>query len=160
MTISIIAAVGKNNELGRNNDLIWHFKEDMKFFKNTTMGSCVIMGRKTFESLPKALPGRQNIVITSNPHYKAKDAELASSLEGAINSAGTDNIFIIGGASVYKEALPLCDRLYLTEIDAECSDADVYFPDFDKSKYVSKKLSDFNVNGVYFSHVLYMKKGI
>ena len=80
MAVSMIAAVGKNLELGKNNDLIWHFKEDMKFFKETTMGHPVIMGRKTFESLPKALPGRRNIVISSNPEYKAEGAETVTSV--------------------------------------------------------------------------------
>ena len=83
MSISMIAAVGRNLELGKNNDLIWHFKEDMKFFKNTTMGHTVIMGRKTFESLPKALPGRKNIVLSLNPNYTADSAEVISSVEEA-----------------------------------------------------------------------------
>ena len=87
MSISIIAAVGKNFELGKNNDLIWHFKEDMRFFKQTTMGHTVVMGRKTFESLPKALPNRRNIVITSDENYKADGAEVITDINDVYSFA-------------------------------------------------------------------------
>ncbi len=157
MSISIIAAVGKNLELGRGNDLIWQFKEDMKFFKETTMGSAVIMGRKTFESLPKALPGRRNIVISSNPDYKAEGAEVVSTVEQALNLAENERIFIIGGGSIYKQFLQIADKLYLTEIDAACSDADTFFPSFDKSKYKRNCIAEYDANGAHFEHILYQK---
>ncbi len=157
MSVSIIAAVGRNYELGKDNDLIWHFKEDMRFFKETTTGHTVIMGRKTFESLPKALPNRRNIVITSNPDYTAEGAETVSSLEKALEITDGE-AFIIGGGRVYAEAIGLCDKLYLTEIDAVCEDADTYFPCFDKNNYNAEKLADYEVNGVHFSHILYTKK--
>ena len=157
--LSLIAAVGRNNELGKGNDLIWHFKEDMKFFKETTMGSAVIMGRKTFESLPKALPGRKNIVITKSAGYSPEGAEAVNSIEAALKAAG-EGAFVIGGASIYKALLPECQRLYLTEIDAECSDADVYFPSFDKSLYTREKLAEYDIDGVHFEHVLYKKEDI
>lgn len=158
MTVSIIAAIGKNNELGKGNDLIWHFKEDMKFFKETTTGSTVIMGRKTFESLPKALPNRKNIVISRNRDYSPEGAEVVSGTKQALEKAESDEVFIIGGGTIYKEFLPLADKLYLTEIDAECPDAEVYFPEFDRKLYKRKKLTDFECDGVHFSHVLYTKK--
>ncbi len=158
MSLSIIAAIGKNNELGRNNDLIWHFKEDMRFFKETTMGHSVIMGRKTFESLPKALPGRRNIVITANRDYTAEGADVVHSLEEAVALAGEGETFIIGGGSIYTVALPLCHKLYLTEIEAECPDADTFFPAFDKTQYTRKVLAAHTVNGVCFAHILYTKK--
>ncbi len=154
--LSLIAAIGKNNELGKDNGLIWHFREDMKFFKETTMGSAVIMGRKTFESLPKALPGRKNIVITRSADFKADGAETVLSLDEALKAAG-DNAFVIGGASIYKAFLDSCDRLYLTEIDAECPEADVFFPSFDKSLYEREKLAEYDIDGVHFEHVLYKK---
>lgn len=157
MSVSAIAAVGKNGELGKNNDLIWHFKEDMKFFKDTTMGSTVLMGRNTFESLPKALPGRRNIVITSNISYSPEGAEAAASVEDALEMCRGEEVFVIGGGRVYAELLPYCEKLYLTEIDAECKDADTYFPAFDKSLYKREKLTDFEVNGIHFSHILYTK---
>jgi dihydrofolate reductase len=158
MSVSIIAAVGRNLELGRDNDLIWHFKEDMKFFKETTLGSTVIMGRKTFESLPKALPGRRNIVITSNPDYTADGAETVCGVSEALEAAGEGEVFIIGGGIIYRLFLPFADKLYLTEIDADCPDADTYFPEFDSSLYNAEKLSDYNVDGVHFSHICYTKK--
>ena len=157
MSIAIIAAVGKNNELGKNNDLIWHIKEDMQFFKKTTTGSTVIMGRKTFESLPKALPNRRNVVISSNKNYKADGAEVVDSVQSALNVTDKDSVFIIGGASVYKAFLPYADVIYLTEIEAECPDADTYFPEFDKSNYSREVLSTTSENGIDFSFVKYTK---
>lgn len=158
MMVSMIAAIGKNRELGRNNDLIWHFKEDMKFFREATTGNTVIMGRKTFESLPHALPNRRNIVITQNKKYVADGAATAGSVEEAINLAKNDNVFIIGGGKIYREFLELADKLYLTEIDDECEDADTFFPNFNKEDYIAEKLTDFTVNGIHFSHMLYTKK--
>lgn len=158
MTVSMIAAIGKNRELGKNNDLIWHFKEDMKFFRETTTGNTVIMGRKTFESLPHALSNRQNIVISRNADYIADGAQTAVSSEEALAKSVNDNIFIIGGGKIYAEFLPIADKLYLTEIDGECDGADVFFPEFDKSQYTAEKLTDFTVDGVHFSHILYTKK--
>ena len=157
MALSIIAAVGKNFELGKNNDLIWHFKEDMKFFKQTTMGSAVIMGRKTFQSLPKALPGRKNIVITSNSGFKAEGALTAHSASEALEMAQGSEIFIIGGAEIYKLFLPLADKIYLTEIEAECDTADTSFPSFDKSLYKAQILAEKEEKGIKFSHVIYEK---
>lgn len=159
MAISMIAAVGKNLELGKNNDLIWHFKEDMKFFKETTMGHPVIMGRKTFESLPKALPGRKNIVISANPEYKADGAEVVTSVEEAIKltEAESSDAFVIGGGRIYTEFLPYADNLYLTEINAECPDADTYFPDFNKSDYIKEIVNFYDVDGIEFYHVIYKK---
>lgn len=157
--LSLIAAIGKNYELGKGNDLIWHFKEDMKFFKDTTMGAAVIMGRKTFESLPKALPGRKNIVITKSADYNPEGATVVHNIADALVEAG-DNAFVIGGASIYKALLPQCDSLYLTEIDAGCSDAEVFFPQFDKSLYSREKLAEYDIDGVHFEHVLYKKEDI
>lgn len=157
MAISIIAAVGKNLELGKGNDLIWHFREDMKFFKEMTTSNTVIMGRKTFESLPKALPNRRNIVISSNDSYDAPGCEVVSSVEDALKLAGEDNIFIIGGGRIYEQLLPLADNLYLTEIDAECNDADTYFPAFNKADYSRRVISAYDVDGTHFEHILYSK---
>ncbi len=157
MTISIIAAIGKNYELGKNNDLIWHFREDMQFFKSITTGHAVIMGRRTFESLPKALPNRTNIVISSNANYIAEEAIVVTNMNDALSAAEDDEIFIIGGGRIYSQFLPMADKLYLTEIDAECPDADTYFPDFDSEKYKKTVLATHRVNGTEFSHVLYEK---
>lgn len=158
MTVSMIAAVGKNLELGKNNDLIWHFKEDMKFFKNTTTGNTVVMGRKTFESLPHVLPNRRNIVLTSNKGMKIDGAQICESIDEVFELCGEDNIFIIGGGRIYAEFLDFADKLYLTEIDDECAKADVYFPEFDKSLYDREIIAEYTADGTQFSHVLYTKK--
>lgn len=157
MSVSMIAAVGKNLELGKNNNLIWHFKEDMKFFKDTTMGHTVVMGRKTFESLPKALPGRKNIVISSNAEYQAQGATVVTSVEEALQITDNEEIFVIGGGKIYAEFLPYADKLYLTEIDAECADADTYFPQFNKSDYIKEIINYYDIDGVEFYHVVYKK---
>lgn len=157
MSISIIAAVGRNLELGKMNDLIWHFKQDMKFFKETTLGHTVIMGRKTFESLPKALPNRLNVVITSNKGYKAENAVVVSSVEQALKYCENDEAFIIGGGMIYTEFLPYADKLYLTEIEDSCEDADTYFPSFDKEKYNRTVLKSLYENSIAFSHIIYEK---
>ncbi|MBR4240745.1 MAG: dihydrofolate reductase [Eubacterium sp.] len=157
MSIEMIAAVGKNYELGKNNDLIWRFKEDMQFFKKTTTGSAVIMGRKTFESLPKALPNRQNIVISSNSEYIAEGAEVVGSIDEAIEHIKGDKAFIIGGASVYKAFLPYAKAIYLTEINAGCPDANAYFPKFDKNDYSREVLGTVCDNEKEFSFVKYSK---
>ena len=157
MSISMIAAVGRNLELGKGNNLIWHFKEDMKFFKETTTGSSVIMGRKTFESLPKALPNRKNIVITNNRDYVADGGYVVNSIEKALELAG-DNAFVIGGGNIYSQFLPLADKIYLTEIEDECADADTYFPQFDKNDYTADFIAEYEVNDIRFKHICYTKK--
>lgn len=158
MSISMIAAVGKSLELGKNNDLIWHFKEDMKFFKETTTGHTVVMGRKTFESLPKALPNRRNIVISSNKDYVAEGAEVVTSLEEALKIIENEDAFIIGGGTIYKAFLPYADKLYLTEIDDACLEADTFFPVFDKSEFNKREvIKNYDIDGIKFSHILYKK---
>lgn len=154
MNISMIAAVGRNLELGKANDLIWHFKEDMKFFKQTTIGNTVIMGRKTFESLPKPLADRQNIVITNNKNYTAEGADVVFSLDEALEKCKNENVFIIGGGKIYGEFLPRASKLYLTEINDTCADADTYFPSFDKALYNREIIASYEK----FDHVLYTKK--
>jgi dihydrofolate reductase len=134
MSVSLIAAIGKNNELGKGNDLLWRLPSDQKYFHEITSGHIVIMGRKTFESIGRVLPNRKNIVITHNINYKAdKNAVIVHSLNEALDSAKnsmskSQEIFIVGGAQIYKQALPLADKLYVTHIDAEDEAADTFFP--------------------------------
>lgn len=139
MKVSLIAAIGKNRELGKDNRLLWHIKEDLQRFRDITRGHTVIMGRKTWESLPtRPLPNRFNIVITRDIKFKAEGAVVCGSIEQAIEKAGSnDEIFIIGGGQIYKEAMEkgLADKLYLTVIDAG-SDADTFFPDYSDFKKV------------------------
>jgi dihydrofolate reductase len=129
--ISLIAAIGKNNELGKNNSLLWIFPDDQKHFREITSLHTVIMGRKTFESIGKPLPNRRNIVITRDVNYKQKGVEIVHSLIEALDLFPNHNeeIFIIGGAEIYKQAMPIADRLYITHIDAEDNKADAFFPE-------------------------------
>lgn len=157
MSVSMIAAIGKNNELGKGNDLIWHFRDDMKFFRTTTTGSTVIMGRKTFDSLPGALPNRRNIVITRNADFHADNVEVVSSVDEALRISSDDNVFVIGGGKIYEEFLKYADKLYLTEIEADCDDAEIYFPEFDKAKWKKELIQSYEDSGVKFSHVLYTR---
>ena len=144
-------------ELGKNNNLIWHFKEDMKFFKETTMGHKVIMGRKTYESLPGNLPGREMIVIST----KTVDGDVI--VFNDINSIvdkyknSQEEIFIIGGASIYKEFLPYASKIYLTEICAEDLAADTFFPSFNKDDWNKEIISENVENNIQFKMCLYQK---
>jgi dihydrofolate reductase len=159
MNINIIAAIGKNNELGKNNDLIWKFKEDMKIFKGTTMGYPVVMGRRTFESLPNILPGRENIVISTQEINNDKIKLYKSIKEFLISYKNyNSDVFIIGGASIYKAFIDIATALYLTEIDAIENDADVYFPIFNKEEFNKEIIKELEENGIKYRHVLYKRK--
>ncbi|MDO4526999.1 MAG: dihydrofolate reductase [Candidatus Saccharibacteria bacterium] len=131
---SLIAAIGKNRELGKEGKLVFHLKEDMKFFRETTRGHKILMGRKTWESLPKKLPNRTNIVISRNavPGADESITDLAKFIEE--NKDTDEEIFVIGGGMVYFELLKHAKNLYLTEIDM-AADADTFFPEFDKTRY-------------------------
>ncbi len=159
MNINIIAAIGKNNELGKSNDLIWKLKKDMKFFKETTMGHPVVMGRRTFESLPNILPGRENIVISTNNINNDRIKLYKSIKEFLVSYKGYNNdVFIIGGASIYKSFIDITTTFYLTEIDAIEKDADVYFPIFNKEEFNKEIIKELEENGIKYSHVLYKRK--
>lgn len=133
---SIIAAIGKNNELGLKGGLVFHIKEDMQFFKETTMGHPILMGLTTFKSIGRPLPGRKNYVLTHDPEGLPEGVFPVTDLDSFVheNLGSDEEIFVIGGANVYDQMLPYATNLYLTEIDA-AADADVFFPLFDKSLY-------------------------
>lgn len=135
MVISIIAAMGKNRIIGKNNSLPWKLTEDMKRFKELTAGKPVIMGRKTFESIGRHLPNRLNIVVTHDRNYKAEGCIVANSAEEALKAAeGNEEIMVIGGAQIYKEFLPIANKMYLTLIN-ENFEGDAYFPDYNKNEW-------------------------
>ena len=138
--ITAIVAIGENREIGRRGELIWRIKEDLQRFKRLTMGHPVVMGRKTWESLPKALPGRTNIVITRRPDYKVEGAIVAHSVEEAIEIGkrceGGENVFIIGGGEIYHQAIPLVDCMEVTHVYEDMEDADTFFPDFAPEDFV------------------------
>ena len=132
--ISLIAAIGKNNELGKNNSLVWSMPTDLKYFREKTSGHPVIMGRKTFEAIGRPMPNRKNVVITRDKTYIRHGVNVVNSLEEAINTARTplaesEEIFIIGGAEIYRQAMTIADKLYITHIQATDKDADTFFPE-------------------------------
>lgn len=127
--VSIIVAVANNGVIGKDNQLIWHLPADLKYFKNLTTGHHIIMGRKTFESIGKPLPNRTSIIITSNKNYHQEGCLVANSLEEAIAKVKYDEeLFIIGGGTIYEQALPIADKLYVTEVHANI-EGDVFFPE-------------------------------
>lgn len=133
--ISIIVAIATNGVIGGDNKLLWHISEDLKNFKRITLGHPMIMGRKTFESFPKALPNRQNIVVTRNPAYTANGADVVLSLDEALKIASPkDEIFIIGGGEIYRQAMPLADKLYITHVDLS-PQGDTTFPDISSDEW-------------------------
>jgi dihydrofolate reductase len=136
-TLTLIAAIARNGVIGIDNRLPWRLPADLKRFKALTLGHTVIMGRKTWESLPenfRPLPGRHNVVVTRDPAYQTGDATVVDSLPAAIAAAGDSPAFVIGGAELYKAALPLADHLQLTEIDATFA-GDTWFPAIDPGKW-------------------------
>jgi len=127
MKISIIAAIGKNNEIGLNNQLLWKSESDLEHFKQLTLGKPIIMGRKTFESLPGILPGRPHYVVSSKPIYDNR-VNRVHSIEDALLGTPSDEVFIIGGASIYEQALPLADELHISHMNWT-GEADTFFPE-------------------------------
>ena len=159
--LSLIAAVAHNRAIGKDNKLLWHLPGDMRHFRDTTRGKTVIMGRRTWESLPekfRPLPGRLNIVVSRNPDYAAPGATLAGSLEGAIRLAGnSEEAFVIGGAELYRQALPLSNRLYLTEIAADM-DGDTWFPEIRQGEWQEMSRSQPEEEaGLVYAFVVYQR---
>jgi len=133
--LTIIAAAGENNALGKENDLVWHLPDDFKRFKKLTSGHHIIMGRKTFESFPKPLPKRTHVVITRKDHYKKEGIVVVHSLERAIEFSNEDpQAFIIGGGEIYKMGMDVADRIELTRVHGTF-EADTFFPEIDESKW-------------------------
>lgn len=144
MSITIIAAIGKNRELGKNGNLIWNIPEDLKYFKEKTMGKTIIMGKNTFNSLPKLLPGRKHVILSDDDCF---NKEIGNSvvfhdkeelMEYINNELKGEEVFIVGGASMYAMFIDICDKMYLTKIQAEDKEADVYFPKFDEDDWDAK----------------------
>lgn len=132
MRLSLIVAVAENGVIGRDGDLPWHISADLKFFKETTTGHPIIMGRKTHQSIGRALPGRKNIVISRDPDFAVDDVVVVGDLDSALAAAGdAAEVMVIGGAQIYALALPRADRVYLTEVHVT-ADGDTLFPDLDR----------------------------
>ena len=160
--ITVIAAIGKNGELGKENDLIWHLPNDLKRFKKITLGHHVIMGRKTFESLGKPLPKRTTIIITRNKDYHVDGCITVNSLEDALKAAEADpNPYILGGAEIYNQAIKIADILDLTLVESNF-EADVFFPKIDKNIWKEISREHFSADQTHqynYSFVTYKKVG-
>jgi dihydrofolate reductase len=142
MIVSAIAAVSRNGVIGRKGRLPWHYPEDLARFKTLTTGHAVLMGRRTFESIGRPLPGRRNVVLTRAPAPRLPEGVLSfNSLEAALQAcaeSGETELFVIGGAELYAQALPLCDRLYLTRIERDV-EGDAHFPPWDPAEWVERE---------------------
>ena len=159
--LTLIAAVGKNYELGRKNELLWKIPEDMKFFRHYTLGKPVVMGRKTFESLPKTLPNRTNIVLTRNEGFALdKDIILYHDFYQLLSFIETLNqeVMVIGGSQIYCQFLPFAYKIILTEIDDEDNLADSFFPSFNKDEWYYETISDNSYNDINYKRLVYTKK--
>ncbi|MGD0755841.1 MAG: dihydrofolate reductase [Bacteroidales bacterium] len=160
--ISIIVAVSEDWGIGKDNELLWHISEDLKRFKRLTSGNTVIMGKKTWESLPrKPLSGRKNIVLTDDPKESIENSVTAYSIEDALSKCGQDEeIFIIGGGSVYRQFMPIADRLYITHVH-EKAPADIYFPEIDPGIWEVKEKEEFKAEGdnsIPYTYTIYERK--
>jgi len=160
--LSLIAAVAQNGAIGKDNQLLWQLPEDLRYFRETTRGKAVIMGRKTWESLPAAfrpLPGRRNIVVTRDRHYVATGATVVHSLPEALTAAGDESeTFVIGGAELYRQALPLAQRLYLTEVAQTCA-GDVFFPEISAADWQeTSRTQQRSASGIEFAFAVYQHR--
>ncbi len=159
-TISMIAAMAKNRTIGVNGRLPWHLKKDLQYFKQQTLGKPMVMGRKTFQSFgERPLPKRPHIVITRDLNYNPQGVTVCHSLKEGIEVAATmgDEVMVIGGGQIYKEALPLCDKIYLTEIELDI-EGDTFFPTFDHLNFTETNRQSDCENDISFDYVTYTKQ--
>lgn len=161
MELSIIVAAAANDVIGRDNGLVWHLSADLKRFKALTTGHAVVMGRKTFESIGRPLPGRRNVVVSRNPEFGAAGAEVAASLEEALGRLGEEGqVFVIGGGSIYRQCWDKADSLYLTRV-ALCPEGDTFIPSVDARKWELVRRQDFQAdekNECAYSFLDYRRK--
>jgi len=137
---SLVVAMARNRVIGRDNALPWRLPADLAYFKRVTMGHPIVMGRRTYESIGKALPGRLNIVVSRNPEFRAPGCTVVDSLDEAWRAAGdAPEVCVIGGTSLFAEALPVADRIHLTEVDAEVP-GDTWFPEFDRGEWTEREV--------------------
>ena len=156
----LIGAIGKNNELGKDNKLIWYLPDDLKFFKENRINHSIVMGYNTFISLPKLLAKRKHIVLTTKNISFPESVEVFHDKESVLSYIKNidDDVYIIGGASIYKQFINDSDRMILTEIDECCNEADAYFPTFNKSDWIEEEISKKEYNDIKYRHVLYKRK--
>lgn len=155
MILSIIVAMTPDRVIGNANKMPWHIPEELAYFRKTTLGKAVIMGRSTFQSIGKVLDQRQNIVLSSDPSLSMEGVQVAGTLDAAIRLARSDEAFIIGGASVYEQAIGLADRLYITYIHQDLV-GDRYFPEIDDQKWVKTSIrEEWSQQGIKLEYVIY-----
>ena len=152
MSVVLIAAVGRNGVIGRDNDLPWRIREDLQHFKALTLGHTLVMGRKTYDSIGRPLPGRRTVVITRQPDWTADGVEVVHTLDDALELADGNDVYVAGGGEIYRLALPSADRLELTEV-AQSPVGDVTFPAFDRSAWQQTARTDHDG----FSFVTYVR---
>lgn len=163
MIVSLIVAIGKNRVIGKDNKMMWRLPHEWAYFKEVTLGHCIITGRKNFEAQGRALPGRTNIIVTRNKDYQAAGCVVVSSIEEALDFArakGESEAFICGGGEIYKQSMDLVDRMYITEVDYN-QEGQVYFPTFDESKFKRTSVKSMDVtsdNALAWHAYLYERK--
>lgn len=162
MELVLICALGRNREIGRGGGLVWRISDDLKRFKRLTMGHPIVMGRKTYESIGRALPGRTNIVVTRQTGYSVDGCLIAGGVDEALelagNSEGADKVFIIGGGELYQEFIKCADSLALTVIDDEADDADTLFPEYEADFQVVSEEGPFDAEGLSYRFVELARK--
>jgi dihydrofolate reductase len=161
VTVVLVAAVAHGSVIGRDGTVPWHLPEDMAFFRRLTTGHPVVMGRRTWDSLPdrfRPLPGRRNIVVTRSPAWEAEGAERAGSLEEALGLAGDGRVFVIGGAEIYRAALPYADELVLTEVELDVA-GDALFPEWPREEFAeAAREAHVAADGTPFAFVTYRRR--
>ena len=154
--IGLIVARSKNNVIGKNGEIPWKIKGEQKQFKELTTGNVVIMGRKSFEEIGGPLPNRKNIIVSRNENFTGENLCTASSLQEALDLAKGEKVYVAGGCGLYEEAIPLVDVMYITEVDIEVEDGDVFFPEFDETGF-EKTVIESGGEEVKFSRVVYRR---
>lgn len=155
--INIIVARSKNNVIGKKGHIPWKIKGEQKQFKELTRNNVVIMGRKTYEEIGVPFPDRMNIVVSKTLNYKGENLTTAKSLQQAIEMAGNKKMFIAGGYALFEEAIPIVDKMYITEIDLEIDDGDVFFPEFNEENF-EKKIEKYQGNDIKYRRTYYIRK--
>lgn len=155
--IGLIVARSKNNVIGKNGEIPWNIKGEQKQFKELTTGNAVIMGRKSFEEIGKPLPNRKNIIVSRNEKFSGENLITVSSLQEALELTKGEKVFVAGGCGLYEEALPLVDVMYITEVDIEIEDGDVFFPEFDETEF-EKTVIESGGEEVRYTRVIYRRR--
>lgn len=155
--IGLIVARSKNNVIGKNGEIPWNIKGEQKQFKELTTGNVVVMGRKSFEEIGHPLSNRKNIIVSKSKKYTGENLITVNSLQEALDVSQNENVFVSGGYGLFKEVLPIVDKMYITEIDIEIKDGDVFFPEFDETKFI-KTIGETGGNDIKYTRTVYTRK--